>query len=72
MTRDFFRPKKPTDDACDRSFNGKAQAECIDQNWFLTLGGARPKRDAWVARFVKKQRCFEVPLGLFWMNVSDI
>jgi len=55
---DFFRLKKPTDDACGGSFNGKVQAEFTDQNWFLTLGGARPKRDDLVARFVKKITVF--------------
>ena len=47
MTLDFFRPEKPTDDVCDGSFNGKAQAECIDQNWFLSVEDARLKCEAY-------------------------
>lgn len=40
---DFSRPGKPTDNAFVESFNGKVRAECIDQNWFLSLDDARSK-----------------------------
>ncbi len=43
---DFPRPGKPTDNASAESFNGKVRAECIDQNWFLTLDDARSKCEA--------------------------
>lgn len=43
VTLDFSRPGKPTDNAFVESFNGKVRAECIDQNWFLTLDDARSK-----------------------------
>ena len=41
ITLDFSRPGKPTDNAFVESFNGKVRAECIDQNWFLSLDDAR-------------------------------
>ena len=31
---DFSRQGKPTDNSFVESFNGKARAECTDQNWF--------------------------------------
>ena len=46
VTLDFSRPGKPTDNAFVESFNGKVRAECIDQNWFLTLDDARSKCEA--------------------------
>ncbi len=47
VTLDFSRPIKPTDNAFVESFNGKIRAECIDQNWFLTLDDARSKCEAY-------------------------
>ena len=44
---DFSRPGKPTDIAFVESFNGKVRAECIDQNWFLSLDDARFKCKAY-------------------------
>lgn len=46
VTLDFSRPGKPTDNAFVESFNGKVRAECIDQNWFLSLDDARLKCEA--------------------------
>ncbi|SFA57824.1 Integrase core domain-containing protein [Paracoccus halophilus] len=43
---DFSRPGKPTDNAFAEAFNSKVRAECIDQNWFLSIDDARPKREA--------------------------
>jgi putative transposase len=43
VTLDFSKPGKPTDNAYVESFNGKVRAECIDQNWFLSLDDARSK-----------------------------
>jgi transposase InsO family protein len=37
VTLDFSRPGKSTDNAFVEVFNGKIQAECSDQNWFLSL-----------------------------------
>ena len=47
VTLDFSRPGKPTDNAFVESFNGKLRAECIDQNWFLSLDDARSKCEAY-------------------------
>ena len=47
VTLDSSRPGKPTDNAFVESFNGKVRAECIDQNWFLTLDDARSKCEAY-------------------------
>lgn len=46
VTLDISLPGKPTDNAFVESFNGKVQAECIDQNWFLSLDDARSKCEA--------------------------
>ena len=43
VTLDFSRPGKPTDNSFVEAFNGKVRAECIDQNWFLSLDDARVK-----------------------------
>ena len=44
---DFSRPGKPTDNAFIESFNGRLRAECLNQNWFLSLADARDKIEAW-------------------------
>ena len=44
---DFSRPGKPTDNAFIETFNGKVRAECIDQNWFLSIDDARLKCEAY-------------------------
>ena len=43
---DFSRPGKPTDNSFVEAFNGKVRAECIDQNWFLSLEDAKLKCEA--------------------------
>lgn len=40
------RGGKPTENSFVEAFNGKVQAECIDQNWFLSLDNARVKCEA--------------------------
>ncbi|RDI58551.1 integrase-like protein [Microvirga subterranea] len=40
---DFSRPGTPIDNSFVEAFNGKVRAECIDQNWFLSLADARLK-----------------------------
>ena len=47
MTLDFSRPGKPTDNAFVEPFNGKVGAECIDQNWFLSLDEAHSSCEAY-------------------------
>lgn len=44
---DFSRPGKPTDNRFVETFNGKVRAECVDQNWFLSLEDARVKYEAY-------------------------
>lgn len=43
---DFSRPGKPTDNSFVESFNGQVRAECIDQNWFLSLSDVQVKCEA--------------------------
>lgn len=47
VTLDFSRPGKPTDNAFIESLNGKFRAECLNANWFLSLGEARRKCESW-------------------------
>jgi putative transposase len=44
---DFSRPRKPTDNALIESFNGRFRAECLNENWFLSMEDARRKIEAW-------------------------
>ncbi|KKK83958.1 hypothetical protein LCGC14_2788180, partial [marine sediment metagenome] len=44
---DFSRPGKPTDNPFIESFNGKFRAECLNENWFLSLADARDKIEQW-------------------------
>jgi putative transposase len=44
---DFSRPGKPTDNAFIESFNGKFRAECLNENWFLSLADAHDKIQQW-------------------------
>ena len=47
MGLDFIRLVKPTDDANIESFNGKLRAECLNENWFLSMEDAQAKLDDW-------------------------
>jgi len=47
VTLDFSRPGKPTDNAFIESFNGRIRAECLNENWFLSIDDARQKIEAW-------------------------
>ena len=47
VTLDFSRPGKPTDNALVESFNGRLRDECLNANWFLSLGDARSKIEVW-------------------------
>jgi putative transposase len=47
VTLDFSRPGKPTDNAFIESFNGSVRAECLNENWFLSLDDATEKIEAW-------------------------
>ncbi len=43
----FIRPGKPVDNAFMESFNGKFRDECLNQNWFMSLGHAREVIEGW-------------------------
>jgi putative transposase len=47
VTRDFSRLGKPTDNAFIEGFNGRFQADCLDQNWFLSLADGRGRLQDW-------------------------
>ena len=44
---DFSRPGKPTDNAIVEAFNARLRAECLNENWFLSLVDAREKIEDW-------------------------
>jgi putative transposase len=43
----FSRPGKPTGNALVESFNGRFRAECLHENWFLSLEVAKEKISNW-------------------------
>ena len=47
VTLDFSRPGKPTDNALIESFNDSFRDECLNAHWFLSIGDARKKIEAW-------------------------
>ena len=47
VTPDFSRPGKPTDNAFIESFDGSFRDGCLNTNWFLSLGDAKDKIEAW-------------------------
>ena len=44
---DFSWPGKPTDNALIEAFNARLRAECLNENWFLSLEDAQQKIEAW-------------------------
>jgi putative transposase len=48
---DFIRPGKPVDNAFVESFNGRLRDECLNENWFQSLGEAREVVEAWRADY---------------------
>ena len=57
IAMDLSRSGKPTDNAMVESFNGRLHQECLNQHWFMSLGDAKNKVEAWrrdynVTRFV--------------------
>ena len=44
---EFSRRGKPTDNGLIESFNGRLRAECLNENWFLSLDDARAKVESW-------------------------
>jgi putative transposase len=43
----FIRPGKPVDNAFMESFNGKFRDECLNLNWFMSVGHAREIAEAY-------------------------
>ena len=43
----FIQPGKPVQNAFVESFNGKVRDECLNENWFTSLEGARRIVRAW-------------------------
>ena len=44
---EFSRRGKPMDNGLIESFNGRLRAECLNENWFLSLDDARSKVESW-------------------------
>jgi putative transposase len=44
---EFSRRGKPTDNGLIESFNGRLRAECLNENWLLSLDDARSKVQSW-------------------------
>ncbi len=43
----FIEPGSPWENGFIESFNGRLRAECLYENWFLSLQDARDKVEAW-------------------------
>ena len=43
----FIQPGKPIENACAESFIGRLMDECLNENWFLTLGDAKDIIESW-------------------------
>jgi putative transposase len=44
---DFSRPGKPSDNAYIEAFNSRLRQECLNASWFLSMGDARARIEAW-------------------------
>ncbi len=44
---EFSRRGKPTDNAFIEAFNARVRQECLNENWFLSLGDAQEKVEQW-------------------------
>jgi len=47
MKLEFSRRGKPTDNGLIEALNGRLRAECLIDNWFLSLDDVRQKVEAW-------------------------
>ena len=65
---DFSRTGTPTDNATVESFKGRLRQECLNENWFMSLGDARCKIEAW--RIHYNQRRPHSTLG--WMTRQNL
>ena len=44
---DFSRPGKPGDNAVIEASGGRLRRECLNASWFLSMGDARARIEAW-------------------------
>jgi putative transposase len=44
---DFSRRGKPTKNGLIEAFNGRLRAECLNENWFMSIEDARQKAETW-------------------------
>jgi putative transposase len=44
---DFSRREKPADNGLIEAFNGRLRAECLNENWFMSMDNARLKVEGW-------------------------
>lgn len=44
---EFSRPGNSTDNGLIEAFNGQLRAECLNENWFLSLDDAKEKVGSW-------------------------
>jgi putative transposase len=51
VTLDFSRPGKSIDNVFVESFIGSFRDECLNVNWFLSLGDAKIEIEAWRTDF---------------------
>ncbi len=47
VSLEFSRRGKPTDNGLIEAFNGRLRAECLNENWFLSMEDARSKVESW-------------------------
>ena len=47
MKLHFIDPGKPTQNGVIESFNGKLRDECLNMEWFTSLGEARATLETW-------------------------
>ena len=52
---DFSRPGKPTDNTMVEAFNARLRAECLNENWFLSLADASEKVEAWRRHYIAER-----------------
>ncbi|ECA4813001.1 IS3 family transposase [Salmonella enterica subsp. enterica serovar Rubislaw] len=64
---DSLRPGTPAVNSTVESFNGRLRQECLNENWFMSLEGARCKIEAWRVHY-NQQRPHS---ALGWMTLSE-
>ena len=52
---EFSRRGKPTDNGLIEAFNGRLRAECLNENWFLSLDDAKTKVETWCRHYNRER-----------------